>query len=243
MQKSQGEPVSVPAAAGQVKKPVVAGLAILAGVVLIIAGICISVHRNKKVSEAPVRQPVAELVSAGGLILVNNPGNPEWREVKTGARFNEGDLVRTDSAGEAVIRYMNGAAVLIPPNTVMKVRKSADNEMEISASPDATGTPLLFVDENGNPAKETGKGPFIELQQIIQFGKSLELIGRVETGSSLLINDEIVEVSGEGQFKHFTKPFAVGAEVVRLNLKVTDLAGRTRKYTAVHDFRPSGGGN
>jgi hypothetical protein len=186
---------------------------------------------------------VAELVSASGMILVQTPGNPEWREISAGARFMEGALIRTDSSGEAGIRYKNGRVVSIPSNTVMKVRKSADNELEITPAPDAAMPPLQLLDENGMPEKGSGKGPFIELQQIIPFGKSLELIGRVETGSSLLVNDEIVEVTGEGKFKHFTRPFPASSDVVRLNLRVTDLAGRSRTYSATHDFRTYGEGN
>jgi len=115
--------------------------------------------------------------------------------------------------------------------------------MEISAPPDAAMLPLLLAEEKGNAANGSSGGPFIELQQIIPFGRSLELIGRVEAGSSLAINDDIVEVSGEGFFKHFTKPFAASAQLVRLSLRVTDLAGSTRIYTATHDFRPHGGGH
>ncbi len=242
MLKLQGGPESNPAVAGQMKKLLLAGFAILVGIALLGIGVYFSLHRGSKASEKmPAQPPVAELISASGMILVQTPGNPEWREVKTGARFSEGDLVRTDSAGDAGIQYKNGTVVTIPRNTVMTVRKSAGNEMEIAVSPDATMPPLLLSDEKGNP--KSGKGPFIELHQIIPFGKSLELIGRVETGSSLLINGEIADVTAEGQFKHFTKPFPSSVDIVHLNLKVTDLAGRTHTYTAIHDFRTYGGAN
>ena len=81
------------------------------------------------------------------------------------------------------------------------------------------------------------KQPFLELQKIIPFGRSLELIGRVEAGSRLVVNDEFIEVSGDGSFKHFTKLFPISSERVRLVLRATDLAGRTRTLTAYHDFR------
>ena len=243
MVEDQNSSVSDPAAAGRKKILVIVGIVILVGVALIGGGAYLVLHQGKRVAAAPPPESVAELVSTSGMILVRNPGNPEWREVKKGARFTEGDLVRTDSSGEAGIRYKSGRIVSIPGNMVMRVRKLADNEMEITPSPDATMPPLRLLDENGNPAKGVGNGPFIELQQIIPFGKCLELIGRVETGSSLLVNDEIVEVSGEGKFKHFTRPFPASAEVVRLILKVSDLAGRSRTYTATHDFRTYGGVN
>jgi len=81
--------------------------------------------------------------------------------------------------------------------------------------------------------------PFLELQKITPFGRSLELIGRVEAGSRLVINDEFVEVSGDGSFKHFTKLFSASSDRVRLVLKATDLAGRTQTLMAYHDFEAS----
>jgi hypothetical protein len=84
--------------------------------------------------------------------------------------------------------------------------------------------------------------PHLELQKIIPFGRSLEIIGRVEAGSRLAVNNETVEVSGDGSFKHFTKPFTSGNRI-RLEIKATDLAGRTRILTAFHDFGSSGENN
>jgi hypothetical protein len=81
--------------------------------------------------------------------------------------------------------------------------------------------------------------PHLELQKIIPFGRSLEIIGRVEAGSRLAVNNETVEVSGDGSFKHFTKPFTSGNRI-RLEIKATDLAGRTRILTVFHDFGSSG---
>jgi hypothetical protein len=197
---------------------------------------------NKKSPDPPVRETAAELVSAAGMVLAQNPGRAEWREISMGAHFSEGDLVRTDGSGEACIRYKSGSTVLIPPNTVFTVQASGDTQMEISAPPDAAMLPLLLAGEKTSTAGGSRGGPFIELQQIIPFGRSLELVGRVEAGSRLAVNDEMAEVSGEGLFKHFTKPYPASAQFVRLTLRVTDLAGRTRIYTATHDFRSPGGG-
>jgi hypothetical protein len=237
-------PVTDSAAKGRKNKPIVAGATILSGIVLVGLVTYVSLKSSHvKPPNPPAREFVAELVSATGMVLAQNPGKAEWREVTTGSHFSEGDLVRTDSSGEAGIRYKNGSTVLIPQSTVFTVRGSGHNQMEISAPPDAAMLPLLLAEEKGNAANGSSGGPFIELQQIIPFGRSLELIGRVEAGSSLAINDDIVEVSGEGFFKHFTKPFAASAQLVRLSLRVTDLAGSTRIYTATHDFRPHGGGH
>jgi len=226
---------------GRNTRLVTAGVGILSGIVLIciIAYFTLNSARDKSPG-VPAKEPSAELVSAGGMVLVQSPGNPEWREVKTGAHFSEGDLVRTDSAGEAGIRYKGGAMVTIPQNTVFTVRRPGDTGMEITPSPDAAMLPLLVAGDIGTSKGKAGEGPFIELQQIIPFGKSLELIGRVEAGSHLAVNNESVEVSGEGLFKHFTRPFPSSVQVAQLSLKVTDLAGRTRIYAATHDFRPNG---
>jgi hypothetical protein len=78
--------------------------------------------------------------------------------------------------------------------------------------------------------------PFLQLQKITPFGRSLELVGRVEAGSRLAVDNESVEVSGDGSFKHFTKLFPASSDRIRLELKATDLAGRTRTLTAYHDF-------
>ncbi len=85
-------------------------------------------------------------------------------------------------------------------------------------------------------SKAEDERPFFELQQVVPFGRSLELIGNVEPGSRLAINDEAVEVEGDGSFKHFTKQFSASIRVVRLVMKTTDLAGRTRVLTATYDF-------
>jgi hypothetical protein len=55
------------------------------------------------------------------------------------------------------------------------------------------------------------------------------------------VNSEIVDVAGDGSFKHFTNPFPVSARKVYLVMRVADLAGRTRIVTTTHDFGPQGG--
>jgi hypothetical protein len=79
-------------------------------------------------------------------------------------------------------------------------------------------------------------GPFLKLDKVTQFGRGLELIGRAEAGSRLFVDDESVEVSGDGSFKHFTKQFPASITRVQLKLRATDLAGRTQTLMAYHDF-------
>jgi hypothetical protein len=236
---------SVPDSAKEMRgrKYVTTGVLIISGIVLVCLLTYFGLSGIKaKPADAPERLQVAELASAAGMVLVQTPGKTEWREIKTGASFAEGDLVLTDSSGGAVIRYQSGATVSISRNTVFTVRSPGNNLMEISASPGVAGAPPLWLaSENGAGASGARRGPLVELYQIIPFGRSLELIGRIEAGSRLVVNDEIVEVSGDGSFKHFTSPFPSSSVSARLSLKVTDLAGRTRVWTATHDFGPQGG--
>jgi hypothetical protein len=231
-------------AAERKQKLIIVGVPVLLGIVLV-GCITYFIHRNYKARppEPPKQEAVAELVSAGGMVLVQDPGRSEWREVKTGTPLIEGTLVRTDSSGEAGIRYRNGSTISIPAETVFTVRNSGENRIEISAPPQAAGaSPVLLADESGSavsPEQEASRRN-LELQQIIPFGRSLELIGRVEAGSSLRVNNENVEVTGDGSFKHFTKPFPDSAHTVHLSLKVKDLAGRVRIWTATHTFHTDG---
>lgn len=76
----------------------------------------------------------------------------------------------------------------------------------------------------------------MKLLRIIRFGRSLELVGSVEAGSRLTLNDDPVEVSGDGSFKHFTKPFPRAIKKINLVLKATNLAGETAKLIAPYNF-------
>lgn len=185
---------------------------------------------------------VAELAKTKGTVLVKNPGKPEWREIKTGTKLSEGDLVRTENSGKAEIRYRNGSTISIFEETVFTVRSTGDNRMEISVAPEASkAVPVLVAEENSAEASRSDSKPFVELSQIIPYGRSLELIGRIEPGNRLTINDEKVEVTGDGSFKHFTNSFPGSDNLAQLKMKVTNLAGRTWYWTSTYNFRPLDG--
>lgn len=196
------------------------------------------------------REPVAELVSATGLVLAGKSGRMEWNQISIGARLMVGDLIQTDKSGTASIRYSNGNTVSIPEDTILTVQNSENGSMEISAPameaqndpvysnpggnvsvPDMGSTVVAF-----NRARAKESGPFIRLDRIIPFGRSLELIGRVDAGSRLSVNRELVEISGDGSFKHFTNPFPASVQTVNLLMKVTDLSGRTSVVSATYGF-------
>lgn len=214
---------------------------------------------SKNVAQAEARSigPAAELVSAKGLVLAGKPHRKEWYQIVVGARLMEGDVIRTDQYGAAGIRYSSGKMIIIPGNTVMTVRIAGDGRME-TAMP-VSGSASVSADseqddlysepagiENKaavdafNEAGANDPGPFIRLDRIVQFGRSLELVGNVEAGSRLTVNNEIVDVSGDGSFKHFTNPFPGSGQRVNLVMKVANLAGRRRMVTSVYDFNPRG---
>jgi len=184
---------------------------------------------------------VARLIHTVGMVLVQGSGKGEWREIGIGTRLMEGDLIRTDTFGEAAVRYRDGNVVTIPESTVFTVEHTGGNRMQISAPPGTEAMPVSRTKLSPDSSGTKGARPFIELQRIIPYGRSLELIGQVEAGSSLGVNDEIVEVGGDGSFKHFTKPFPENLRMAHLSLKVTNLAGRTRVWTATHDFGSNDG--
>ena len=213
-------------------------------------------YPTPKPAESSTKSQPAELISAEGIVLAGKPGLVGWRQVTVGARLMEGDLIQTDKSGEACIRYSNGTTVTIQESTIFTVQSSEDGSMEISVTaPDLNQTPVSPNPENeaipqaataskggieagaSKDAKSDESRLYIRLNQIVPFGRSLELIGKVEAGSRLLVNDEMVDVTGDGSFKHFTNPFPVSVQRADLVLKATDLAGQTRTATATYDFK------
>ena len=100
--------------------------------------VCLILHRSNSGPdvmrvEAKTKDPVAELVSATGMVLTGKPGLAEWNQIAVGARLMEGDLIQTDKSGGAGIRYSNGNTVTIQENTVLTVRSAGEGSMEISA--------------------------------------------------------------------------------------------------------------
>ncbi|MBN1570445.1 MAG: hypothetical protein JXA73_21560 [Acidobacteria bacterium] len=241
-------------------KYIVAGVLALSAVALASFLFLSKLHnRDAGPVKAPEPKAVAELVSASGMIAVEKAGSKGWHPVEMGALLMEGDLVQTDESGTATIRYSNGVAVTIQASTIFTVRKAGDGSMEISVPSGAALVSNALVHDGNllsrdsaqsapkyeapvlNDARKDQASLFIKLDRIIPFGRSLELIGSVEAGSRLVVNNEIVDVAGDGSFKHFTNPFPVSARRVNLVMRVSDLAGRTRIVTTTYDFGPQDG--
>lgn len=230
------------------------------GIVSICLILYLSTGCSKSSKEKPgasQNQTFAELLSAKGTVLLLKSGQTNWQEVPMGAPLMNGDLIQTDISGNAVIRYPNGTTASIQAKTIFAVQRTGNNEMEIlmPVETHAGGDQLAGISTEPSIANQASPGssferakagqlrPSLNLRRIIPFGKSLELIGQVEPGSSLTVNNETVEVGGDGSFKHFTNPFPKSADKVYLVLKATNLAGRDSILTATHDFGSQAGGN
>jgi hypothetical protein len=54
---------------------------------------------------------------------------------------------------------------------------------------------------------EAGTEAFLEITRIVQHGKVVEVVGRTEPGSSVIINNEqVFSMAPDGTFRHFTSP-------------------------------------
>lgn len=224
---------------------------IIPGMAVLCLLIYLGIGRFKSASEHSEHSGTpsySELMEAAGGVRVLRSGQAEWRPATAGMRLMDGDLIQTDAMGKASIRYPNGTVVSIQADTVLAVQRTGSNEMEILMPQE----PEIPADSGFAEATDAGSAakakpgelrPTLNLQRIIPFGRSLEIIGHVEPGSSLTVNDETVEVGGDGSFKHFTNPFPKSAEKVQLVLKATNLAGKASILTAIHDFSSPGGGN
>jgi hypothetical protein len=60
---------------------------------------------------------------------------------------------------------------------------------------------------------ESGNKAFLEITRIIQHGRVVEVVGRAEPGSSVIVNNEqVFSISADGTFRHFTSPLARSGE-------------------------------
>jgi hypothetical protein len=56
---------------------------------------------------------------------------------------------------------------------------------------------------------EAGSQTFLEVTEIVQHGRVLEVVGRTEPGSTVIINNEqVFSIAADGTFRHFTSPLA-----------------------------------
>ncbi|MBI4481725.1 MAG: FecR domain-containing protein [Acidobacteria bacterium] len=68
----------------------------------------------------------------------------------------------------------------------------------------------------------------IHIDKLQPFGNIVEIVGKTEPGISLTVNEEIVEVKGDGSFTHFTTPIDQKGPV-ELSFIARDLSGTTKR--------------
>lgn len=66
----------------------------------------------------------------------------------------------------------------------------------------------------------------IEVEEVVRLGEIYQVVGRTDPGVALEINNEVVQVDGNGRFRHFTSRLPRGTD--SLEIKARDLSGITR---------------
>jgi hypothetical protein len=202
---------------------------------------------------------VAEIANVTGKVSVRLRSNTSWEKGKEGMKLFVGDLIQTGSSGVVQLKFLHGASVSVPSDTMFSIRHVEDKAGKGLPPLSLSSRPVTLAAEKSAPAPAPVQekkplpdtpakaaepikpavpqttalplhDPTLELDRIIPFGRSLELVGRVDPGNQLSVNNEVVKVESDGSFKHFTKPF-VNSGTVQLVLKTTDLAGRVRIVT------------
>ena len=190
---------------------------------------------------------IAEILLAKGTVAMRRSDQTSWSSAGQGMQLCEGDMVQTGGSGSITIRYSDATAVSLPPHTVFCIHHGEPFPMaETKPSPSAQHQQAESrVTAEQPPVVPRAPGlegqPILELERVVAFGRTLELTGRVDPGSLLYINEESVDISGSGSFKHFTKPFPPGRTYVQLTLRVVDPRGRVRTLNATHNFGPDPG--
>ena len=200
---------------------------------------------------------VAEIENVTGKVSVRLRSNTSWAKGAEGMKLYAGDLIQTGSSGVVQLRFPRGASISVPSDTMFSVRHVEERTGKSLPPLSLSSRPVSLSAENPTPPPAPEKKPLpdaptkvaepikqavtqvktvplpeptLELDRIVPFGRSLQLVGRVDPGNKLVVNNEVVQVESDGSFKHFTKQFATSG-TVQLVLKTTDLAGRVRTVT------------
>lgn len=81
--------------------------------------------------------------------------------------------------------------------------------------------------------RQVGKDEImLELSNFILHGNQIEIIGRTEPGARVMVNDQpVFAVQQDGSFKHFTQPFASGANQITVTAQNSKGQIATRRKT------------
>jgi hypothetical protein len=99
------------------------------------------------------------------------------------------------------------------------------------------------IGENGKESQTSDASKFsllrqkdeilLEVQNVIQHGRTIEIVGRTEPGARVMVNDQpVFAVQPDGTFKHFTPPFTTnGANVITVTAQNAKGQIATRRKT------------
>ena len=99
------------------------------------------------------------------------------------------------------------------------------------------------IGENGKESQTSDASKFsllrqkdeilLEVQNVIQHGKTIEIVGRTEPGARIMVNDQpVFAVQPDGSFKHFTPPFTTnGANIITVTAQNAKGQIATRRKT------------
>ncbi len=107
-------------------------------------------------------------------------------------------------------------------STLAHDRRVPSSTVKVSGLPEATYYwAVSSVDEQNRESQTSDASKFtllrqgakdeilLEVDNFIQHGKVIEIVGRAEPGARVMVNDEpVFGVLPDGSFKHFTQPFA-----------------------------------
>jgi hypothetical protein len=99
------------------------------------------------------------------------------------------------------------------------------------------------IGENGKESQTSDASKFsllrqkdeilLEVQNVIQHGRTIEIVGRTEPGARVMVNDQpVFSVQPDGTFKHFTPPFTTnGANIITVTAQNAKGQIATRRKT------------
>lgn len=76
----------------------------------------------------------------------------------------------------------------------------------------------------------------IKIDKILPFGHAFHVVGKTDPGVMIYINEEVVEVKGDGSFKHFTRPFIAKGKQ-KLVIVGRDLTGLSKSLQEIVEVK------
>ena len=206
-------------------------------------------------AESDTRPRLAGLESIAGEVSVRQHDSAAWKAASASFPLAEGDMVRTGRSGSARIKFTSGETVTVPPETIFSLRPRSGGPVQLATAATAPaakkGAPAPAAD--AAPAAETSTAPqptaprpvvatqaprpapaepTLVIGNLAWFGNTLQVVGRIDPGNTLMINDERVETAPDGAFKHLTAPYSPDEGSPRVVVLTTkDLAGRVKTIT------------